>query len=139
MPPSSVVDVTMLVHVGDGLSVARVPQQLHGVRDDGLVSVDVSLATCRGHCIAEPLETRNRIILDDLVDVHHLELVVQIPTQQGRYEQYLIASITAHEHAPRSRHDVVLFGISAHERSEISHVRRMFLNTGCISTKCSRN
>ena len=115
----AVVDVTMSVHVGDGLSVARVPQQLHGVRDDGLVSVDVSLATGRGHCIAEPLETRNRIVLDDLVDVRHLESVVQIPSQQGRCEQYLITSITAHEHAPRSRHDAVLFGVSAHERSEI--------------------
>ena len=33
----AVVDVRMSVHVGDGHSVTRVPQQLHGVRDDGLV------------------------------------------------------------------------------------------------------
>ena len=114
-----VADVTMSVNVGDGLSVARVPQQLHGVRDDGLVSVDVSLATGRGHGIAEPSETRYRIVLDDLVDVHHLETVVQIPSQQGRCEQYIIATITAHKHALRSRHDFVLVGVSAHERTEI--------------------
>ena len=105
--------------VGQRLPVTRVPQQLHGVRDDGLVSVDVSLATGRGHCIAEPPETRYRIVLDHLVDVHHLETVVQIPTQQGRCEQYLITTITANEHALRSRHDVVLVGVSAHERTEI--------------------
>ena len=115
----TVVDVTMSVHVVDGLSVVRVPQQLHAVRDDGLVSVNVSLATSRGHCIAEPPETRNRIVLDDLIDVRHLETVVQIPSQQGRCEQYLIASITAHEHAPRSRQHVVLVGVSAYERTEI--------------------
>ena len=109
----------MSIHVGDGLSVARVPQQLHGVRDDGPVSVDVSLATGLGHGIAESLEARNRIVLDDLIDVQHLETVVQIPSQQGRGEQYLIAVITTHEHAPRSRHDVVRFGVSAHERTEI--------------------
>ena len=34
---SVVVDITMSVHAGDGLSVTRVPQQLYGVRDDGLV------------------------------------------------------------------------------------------------------
>ena len=90
----TVVDVTMSVHVGDDLSVTRVPQQLHGVRDDGLVCVDVSL------------------------DVRHLEAVVHIPLQQRRGEQDRVASITAHEHAPWSRHDVVLFGVSAHERSE---------------------
>ena len=33
----AVVDVTMSVHIGDGLSVTRVPQQRHGVCDDGLV------------------------------------------------------------------------------------------------------
>ena len=73
----------------------------------------------RGHCIAEPSEARNRIVLYDLVDVRLLETVVQIPSQQRRSEQDLIASITAHEHSPRSCHDVVLFGVSAHERSEI--------------------
>ena len=74
----AVVDVTMSVHVGDSLSVTRVPQQLHGVRDDGLVWVDVSLAPGRGYCIAKPPEARNRIVLDDLVDMRHLEAVVQI-------------------------------------------------------------
>ena len=33
----AVVDVKMSVHVGDDLSVIRVPQQPHGVRYDGLV------------------------------------------------------------------------------------------------------
>ena len=107
----------MSVHVDEGLSVARVPQQLHGVRDDGLVLVEVSLATGRIHCITEPLETRNRIVLDDLVDVRQLETVVQIRSQQCK--QYLISSITDRGHAPRSRHDVVLFGLSGQERSEI--------------------
>ena len=115
----TVVDVTMSVHVGDGLSVTRVPQQLHGVCDDGLVRVDVFLASRRGHCIAEPPETRDGIVLDNLVDVRHLETVVHIPSQQRRGEQDLIASITAHEHAPRSRHDVVLLGVSAYERADI--------------------
>ena len=54
----AVVDVAMSVHVGDGLSVTRVPQQLHGVCDDGLVRVDVSFASRRGHCLAEPPDTR---------------------------------------------------------------------------------
>ena len=40
----AVFHVTMSVHVGDGLPVARVPQQLDGVRDDGLLWVDFSLA-----------------------------------------------------------------------------------------------
>ena len=57
----AVVHVTMSVHIGDGLPVARVPRQLHGVRDDGLVSVDVSLAPSRGHCIVEPPEARDRM------------------------------------------------------------------------------
>ena len=93
----AVVDVTMSVHVGDGLSVTRVPQQLHVVCDDGLVRVDVSLASRRGHCIAEPTEARDGIVLNDLVQVRHLETVVHIPSQQRRAEQDLIASITAHE------------------------------------------
>ena len=76
----AVFHVTMAVHVGD-LPVARVPQQLHGVRDDGLVWVDVSLASSRGHCIAEQLEAQNRIVLDNLVDARHLEAVVQVPPQ----------------------------------------------------------
>ena len=33
----AVVDVTMSAHVGGGLSVTRIPQQLHGVCDDDLV------------------------------------------------------------------------------------------------------
>ena len=115
----AVVDVTISVHVGDGLSVKRVSQQLHGVSDDGLVRVDISLESRRGHCIAEPSEARDGIVLYDLVDVRHLETMVHIPSQQRRGEQDLIASITAHEHAPRSRHDVVLLGVSAHQRSEI--------------------
>ena len=49
----------------------------------------------------------------------HLESVFQVPSQERRGEQYLVAVETAHEHAPRSRHDVVFFGVSAHERSEI--------------------
>ena len=102
---------TMSVHVGDGL-----PQQIHGVRDDGLVWVVVSLAPGRGHCIAEPPEARELIVLDDLLDKRHLESVVQVPLQEGRGEQDLIASITAHEHAPRSRHDAVFFGVSDRDR-----------------------
>ena len=41
--------------------------------------------------------------------------MVHIPSQQRRGEQ----DLTTHEHASRSRHDVVLLGVSAHERSEI--------------------
>ena len=74
-----VVDDTMSVHGGDGLTVARVPQQLHGVGDDGLVWMDVSPASGGGHCIAEPPEARNGIVLDDLLDVRHLESVFQVP------------------------------------------------------------
>ena len=109
----------MSVHVSDILPVARVPQQRHGVRDDGLVWVDVSLAPGRGHCIANPAEARDRIVIDDQVDARHLDSVVHVPTQEGRGEQDLIASITAHEHAPRSRHDVVFFGVSTHEWTKI--------------------
>ena len=112
----AVVHVTMSVHVGDGLPVTRVPQQLHGVHVDGLVWVDVSLAPGRGQCIAEPSEAWDRIVFDDLVYVSHLESVVQVPSQERRDEQYLIGAETTHNHAPRSRHDVVLFGVSAHER-----------------------
>ena len=112
-------DVELSVHVGDGLSVTRVPQQLHGICDDGLVRVDVSLTSRRGHCIDEPSEARDGIVLNDLIHVRHLETVVHIPSQQRRGEQDLITSKTAHEHATRSRHDVVLLGVSAHERAEI--------------------
>ena len=118
------VDVTMSVHVVDVLSVTRVPQQIHGVRDDGLVRVDVSIASGRGHCIAVPPEARYRIVMDDLLDVRHLNTMVQIPSHQKRREQDFIASITSHEHMPRSRHDVVLFGVSVRDRRV---------------SKCSRN
>ena len=60
-----------------------------------------------------------RIVLDDLVDARHLESVVQVSSQEGRGEQDLIASITAHDNAPQTRHDVVFFGVSAHERTDI--------------------
>ena len=43
-----VFDVMMSVHVGGGLPVARIPQQLHDVGDDGFVWVDVALASSRG-------------------------------------------------------------------------------------------
>ena len=115
----AVFHVAMSIHVGDGLPVTRVPQQLHGVCDDGLVRVNVSFASGRGHCIAEPSEARVWGVLDDLIDAPHLESVFQVPSQERCREQYLVAVETAHEHAPRSRHDVVLFGVSAHERSEI--------------------
>ena len=115
----AVFHVAMSIHVGDGLPVTRVPQQLHGVYDDGLVRVDVSLASGRGHGVTEPPEALDGSVLDDLVDARHLESVFQVPSQERRGEQYLVAVETAHEHAPRSRHDVVLFGVSAHERSEI--------------------
>ena len=77
----AVFHVTMSVHVGDGLPVPV---------------VDVSLAPGRGHCIGEPSEARDRIVFDDLVDVRHLESVVEVPSQQGRGEQYLIAAETTH-------------------------------------------
>ena len=60
----------------------------------------------------------------------HLETVVHIPSQQWRGDQDLITSITAHEHASRSRHDVVLLGVSAHERSEIVACQTDFLEHG---------
>ena len=138
----AVVDVTISVHFGDGLSVTRVPQQLHGVCDDGLVRVDVSLASRRGHCIAEPTEAWDGVVLDDLIHVRHLETVVHIPSQQRRGEQDLIASITTHEHASRSRHDVVLLGVSAHERSEIvafqTDVLEHGLHLGKVFAQCFR-
>ena len=109
----------MSIHVGDGLPVTRVPQQLHGFCDDGLVRVDISLATGRGHSVVEPSEARDGGVLDVLVDARHLESVFQVPSQEWRGEQYLVAVETAHEHTPRSRHDVVFFGISVHERSKI--------------------
>ena len=96
-----------------------VPQQLHVVCDDGLVRVDVSLASGRGHSVAEPPGARDGGVLDDLIDARHLESVFHVPSREWRGEQYLVAVETAHEHAPRSRHDVVFFGVSAHDRSEI--------------------
>ena len=139
----AVVDVTMSVHVGDGLTVTRVPQQLDGVCADGLVRVDVSFASRRGHCIAEPPEARDDgIVLNDLIHVRHLETVVHIPSQQRRGEQDLIASITTHEHASRSRHDVVLLGVSTHERSEIvacqTDVLEHGMHLGKVFAQCFR-
>ena len=132
----------MSVHVGDGLSVTRVPQQLHGVCDDGLVRVDVSLASRRGHCIAEPPEARDGIVLNDLIHVRHFETMVHVPSQQRSGEQYLIASITTHEHASRSRHDVVLLCVSAHELSEIvacqTDVLEHRLHLGKVFAQCFR-
>ena len=81
--------------------------------------MDASLAPVRGYCIAEPSEARDRIVLDDLVDVHHLESVVKVPSKEGRVELYLIASITPYEHAARGRLDIVFLGVSAHERTEV--------------------
>ena len=114
----AVFHVTKSVHVGDCLPVARIPQQLHGVRDDGHVWMDISLAPGRRHCITEPPEARNHIVLDDLVDARHLEFVVQVPPQEGCGEKDLIASIYPHEHETQGRHDVP-FGVSAHERIAI--------------------
>ena len=48
----------------------------------------------RGRCIAEPAEVRDNSVLDEVVDSRHLDSMVQVPTQQGRGEQDLIASIT---------------------------------------------
>ena len=67
-------------------------------------------------------------VLDDLVEACHLE-------------QDLIASITAHEHATRGRHDV-FFGVSAHERTEIvarqTDVLEHGLHLGKMRTQCFR-
>ena len=138
----AVFHVAMSVHVGDGLSLTRDPQQLHGVRDDGLVWVDVSLAPGRGQCIAEPSEARDRIVFDDLVDMRHLESVVQVPSQQGCGEEDLITAETTHEHASRNRHDVVLFGVSTHERAEIFarqiDVLEHGLHLGTVRPQCFR-
>ena len=111
----AVFQVAMLIHVGDGLPVTRVPQQLYGVRNDSLVRVDVSLATGRGHCIAEPPEAWNRIVLDDLVDERHFE---SVPTN--------------------IRRGVVMMPCSSAYR-RMNGTRSSFLNTGCISAKCSSN
>ena len=96
----------------------------------------------RGHCIAEPTEALDGVVLNDLVHVRHLETVVHIPSQQRRGEQDLIASITAHEYAPRSRHNVVLLGVSAHERSEIvacqTDVLEHGLHLGKVFAQCFR-
>ena len=43
----------------------------------------------------------------------------EIPLQQGRGKQYLVATITTHEHATRRRHDAVLFGVISHERTDV--------------------
>ena len=77
-----------------------------------------------------------------MVHVRHLETVVHIPLQQRRGEQDLIASITAHEHASRSRHDFVLLGVSVHERTEIvacqTDVLEHGLHLGKVFTQCFR-
>ena len=85
----AVFHVTLSVHVGDGLPVARIPQQLHGVRDDGLVWMDVSLTPGSGHCIAEPPEARNRFVLDVLIDVRHLESVAMYHRKRGMASKIL--------------------------------------------------
>ena len=127
----------MSIHVGDGLPVTRVPQQLHGVCDDGLVRVDVTLASGRGHSVAEPSEARDWGVLDDLVDARHLESVFQVPSQERRGEQYLIAVETS------MRRGVVMMACSSAYRRmkgpRSLRVRRIFLNTGCISEKCACN
>ena len=134
--------INMSAHVGDGLPVPRVPKQMHGVGDDGLVWVDVSVAPGREHCMAEPPEEEDLIVLDDLVDERHLESVVQVPSQEGRGEQDFIDSITAYEHAPRGRRDVVFFGISTHERNDIverqTDVLEHGLHLGKVRTQCIR-
>ena len=60
--------------------------------------MDVSLASGRGHRIAEPSEARDGGVLDDLIDVRHLDSVVQVPSQERCGEQYLIFVETPHEH-----------------------------------------
>ena len=136
----AVFHVTMSVHVGDG-HPAEFPSNftvsammvLRGWTSPSRQAVD---------CIAEPLEAWDRIELDDLVDARHLESLVQVPSQEARGEQYFIASITAHDHAPGSRHDVVFFGVSAHERNEIVACQTDVLEHGLrlskVRTQCFR-
>ena len=59
--------------MGDGLPVPRIPKEFHGVRDDGLVGVDVSLASGRRYCVTEPTEARVVFVLDELINMSHLE------------------------------------------------------------------
>ena len=85
-------------------------------------------------------EFPSNFVLNDLIHVRHFETVVHIPSQQRRGEQDLIASITTHEHASRSRHDVVLLGVSAHERSEIAtDVLEHGLLLGKVFAQCFRH
>ena len=99
------------------------------------------MAFC-GHRIAEPSEARDWIVLNDLVDAYHLESVIRVPSQERRGEQDFIASITPHEHATRGRHDVVFFGASAHERTEIvarqTDVLEHGLHLGKVRMECFR-
>ena len=105
-----------------------------------MLVMDVFLASRRGHCIPEPPEARD--VLNDLIHVRHLETAFHIPSQQRRGEQDLIASITTHEHASRSRHDVALLGVSAHELSEIvayqTDVLEHGLHLGKVLAQCFR-
>ena len=126
----------MSIHVCDVLPVTRDPSNF---------MVSAMMALCgwtspsrRAVDTASPNRWKHGYggVLDDLIDARHLQSVFQVPSQEWRGEQYLVATETAHEHAPRSRHDVVFFGVSAHERYEIvAGQTDVFLNTGCISEK----
>ena len=115
----AVLNIPVAIDVGDRLPVPRIAEQFHLVGNDGLVGVFISSASSCGNRLAKVSKARARFVLDDLVHVIHNKSMHEIPLQQGRGKQYLVATITTHEHATRRRHDVVLFGVISHERTDV--------------------
>ena len=72
-------NIAMSIDVCDGFSVRKVSQQLHGVGDDALVGIDVSIASGRGNRFTKVLEAWLRCILNDLVDTINDDPVRKVP------------------------------------------------------------
>ena len=49
-------DIPMFIHICHRLAVGRITEQLHGVGDDALVGIDVSIASGRGNGFTKVLE-----------------------------------------------------------------------------------
>ena len=79
----------------------RIAEQFHRVGDDSLVGVGVARTSSRGNRLAKVSEAWLRFILYNLVHVIHNKSMREVPLQQGCGKQYLVATVTTHEHATR--------------------------------------
>lgn len=79
------------------------------------------------------MKARVRFVLDELINTRDLDSVFQIPDQQRRCEQDLIAALTTNEHPSRPRHAVVLIGEPTYQGSDVVVVQSDVFEHGEMS------